>query len=80
VLWKFQVDSGIVSQPTTFLGPNGKQYVAVLSGVGGWPGAIVANDLKPETDATSAHGFGYAMRELPKYTSKGGTLYIFALP
>ncbi len=79
-LWKFQVDSGIVSQPTTFLGPDGKQYVAVLSGVGGWPGSIVSNDLKPPTDTTTAHGFGYAMRDLPKYTAKGGTLYVFALP
>ncbi len=46
-LWKFKVDSGIVSQPITYLGPDGKQYVAVISGVGGWPGNVVANDLRP---------------------------------
>jgi PQQ-dependent dehydrogenase (methanol/ethanol family) len=79
-LWKFKVDSGIVSQPITYLGPDGKQYVAVLSGVGGWPGNVVANDLEPEMDQTALHGFGYAMRELPKYTAKGGTLYVFCLP
>jgi PQQ-dependent dehydrogenase (methanol/ethanol family) len=79
-LWKFKVDSGIVSQPITYRGPDGRQYVAVLSGVGGWPGAVVSHDLKPETDATSAHGFGNAMKDLPKYTSKGGTLYVFSLP
>ncbi|MFT3789337.1 MAG: PQQ-dependent dehydrogenase, methanol/ethanol family [Tepidisphaeraceae bacterium] len=78
-LWKFHVDSGIVSQPITYAGPDGKQYVAVLSGVGGWPGAIVVRDLKPE-DPSSAHGFGNAMRELPNYTSRGSTLYVFALP
>jgi PQQ-dependent dehydrogenase (methanol/ethanol family) len=79
-LWKFRVDSGIVSQPVTYLGPDGRQYVAVLSGVGGWPGSVVSNDLKPEKDATAAHGFGNAMKELPKFTAKGGTLYVFSLP
>jgi PQQ-dependent dehydrogenase (methanol/ethanol family) len=79
-LWKFRVDSGIVGQPITYLGPDGKQYVAVTAGVGGWPGAVVSNDLKPELDETSAHGFGNAMKDLGKYTSKGGTLYVFSLP
>jgi len=79
VLWKFQVDSGIVGQPITFLGPDGKQRVAVLSGVGGWPGVVVSNDLDP-SDPISGHGFGNTMRELPKYTGKGGRLYIFKLP
>jgi lanthanide-dependent methanol dehydrogenase len=78
-LWKFKVDSGIVGQPITFLGPDRKQYVAIMSGVGGWPGKVVSQDLKPD-DPTSAHGFGNAMRELPKYTSKGGTLFVFGLP
>jgi PQQ-dependent dehydrogenase (methanol/ethanol family) len=80
VLWKFQVDSGMVGQPIAFLGPDKKQYVSIIAGVGGWPGAIVANNLKPDTDQTTAHGFGYAMRELPKYTPTGGTVYVFALP
>jgi PQQ-dependent dehydrogenase (methanol/ethanol family) len=80
VLWKFKVDSGIVSQPITYLGPDGKQCVAVLSGVGGWPGSIVSHDLNPGKDASAGHGFGNAMKDLPKYTSKGGTLYIFSLP
>jgi PQQ-dependent dehydrogenase (methanol/ethanol family) len=79
-LWKFRVESGIVGQPITYLGPDGKQYVAVIAGVGGWPGSVVSNDLKPELDETSAHGFGYAMRDLPKVTAKGGTLYVFSLP
>jgi PQQ-dependent dehydrogenase (methanol/ethanol family) len=78
-LWRFKVDSGIVGQPITYLGPDGKQYVAILSGVGGWAGALVANDLDPH-DPISAHGFGNAMKELPKYTAKGGALYVFSLP
>src|ERR1043166_10132491 len=33
-LWQFRVGSGIVGQPITYRSPDGKQYVAILSGVG----------------------------------------------
>ena len=78
-LWQFKVGSGIISQPITYKGPDGKQYVAVLSGVGGWAGAIVAGTLNAD-DGTGALGFLNAMADLPKYTTKGGMLYVFALP
>ena len=35
VLWSQKLASGITSQPMTFLGPDGRQYVAVVAGVGG---------------------------------------------
>ena len=79
VLWQFKVDSGIIGQPITYRGPDGKQYVAILSGVGGWSGAIVSGDLDPR-DGTAALGFVNAMTDLPQYTNKGGTLYVFSLP
>ena len=79
LLWQMKTGSGIVGQPITYRGPDGKQYVAVLSGVGGWSGAIVANNLDPG-DATAALGFVNAMTDLPSATTKGGTLYIFGLP
>jgi lanthanide-dependent methanol dehydrogenase len=78
-LWQFKTGSGIVGQPISYLGPDGKQYVAVLSGVGGWSGAIVAGDLDSR-DATAALGFVNAMTDLPQATTKGGMLYIFGLP
>jgi PQQ-dependent dehydrogenase (methanol/ethanol family) len=78
-LWKFKVGSGIIGQPVTYRGPDGKQYVAILSGVGGWSGVIVSNGLNP-SDGTGALGFVNAMTDLPKYTTKGGMLYVFALP
>jgi glucose dehydrogenase len=77
-LWKFKTGSGIIGQPTTFKLADGKQYVAVLSGVGGWAGAIVAGDLDPR-DPSAALGFVGAMKDLPQYTGKGGTLYVFSL-
>ncbi|WP_445502713.1 methanol/ethanol family PQQ-dependent dehydrogenase [Microvirga sp. G4-2] len=79
VLWQFKTSSGIIGQPTTYRGPDGKQYVAILSGVGGWSGAIVSGDLDPR-DGSAALGFVNAMRELKNVTTKGGTLYVFKLP
>lgn len=79
VLWQFQTGSGIIGQPTTYRGPDGRQYVAILSGVGGWAGAIVSGDLDP-ADRTAAKGFVNAVSELPDVTTKGGMLFVFALP
>ena len=78
-LWRYRTGSGIISQPITYRGPDGKQYVAVVSGVGGWAGAIVAGDLDAR-DSTAALGFAAAMTDLPQATTKGGTVYVFALP
>jgi PQQ-dependent dehydrogenase (methanol/ethanol family) len=77
-LWQFKTGSGIISQPITYRGPDGRQYVAVLDGVGGWPGGIVAGRLDPR-DSTAALGFVNAMKDLPRHTTKGGTLYVFVL-
>jgi lanthanide-dependent methanol dehydrogenase len=77
-VWKFKVGSGIIAPPMTYRGPDGKQYIAFLSGVGGWAGAIVAGDLDPR-DATAALGFANAMTDLKKATTRGGMLYVFSL-
>jgi lanthanide-dependent methanol dehydrogenase len=77
-LWEIKTSSGIIGQPVTYLGADGRQYVAILSGVGGWAGAIVSGGLDPR-DGTGALGFVNAMKDLPDYTTKGGTLYVFAL-
>jgi PQQ-dependent dehydrogenase (methanol/ethanol family) len=79
LLWQFKTGSGIVGQPISYRGPDGKQYVAVLSGVGGWAGSIVSADLDPR-DATAGKGFAAAMADLPQHTGKGGALYVFSLP
>ncbi|HEY6051991.1 MAG TPA: methanol/ethanol family PQQ-dependent dehydrogenase, partial [Thermoanaerobaculia bacterium] len=47
LLWQFKCGSGVIGQPVTYRGPDGKQYVAVLSGVGGWAGAVVSGNLDP---------------------------------
>jgi PQQ-dependent dehydrogenase (methanol/ethanol family) len=78
-LWQFKTGSGIVGQPVTYRGPDGKQYVAILSGVGGWAGAVVAGDLDTR-DGGAALGFANVMGDLKQRTAKGGMLYVFALP
>jgi glucose dehydrogenase len=79
LLWRFKTSSGIIGQPISYRGPDGRQYIAVLSGVGGWAGAIVSGNLDPR-DPTSALGMVGAMADLKQKTTAGGTLYVFALP
>jgi lanthanide-dependent methanol dehydrogenase len=78
LLWQFKVGSGIIGQPIAYKGPDGHEYVAVLSGVGGWPGAIVTADLDVR-DATAANGWGGALGDLKSATTRGGMLYVFSL-
>jgi PQQ-dependent dehydrogenase (methanol/ethanol family) len=78
-LWQFKTSSGVIGQPVSYRGPDGKQYVAVFAGVGGWAGTIVSGPADPR-DGTAALGFVNAMRDLPLQTKAGGTLYVFALP
>jgi PQQ-dependent dehydrogenase (methanol/ethanol family) len=77
-LWQFKTGSGIIGQPISYRGPDGHQYVAILSGVGGWAGAIVAGNLDWR-DSSAALGFVNAMKDLPDKTTKGGMLYVFGL-
>jgi lanthanide-dependent methanol dehydrogenase len=62
-----------------YRGPDGHEYVAILSGIGGWAGGIVSGGLDSR-DPTAALGFVGAMKDLPSVTTKGGMLYVFKLP
>jgi PQQ-dependent dehydrogenase (methanol/ethanol family) len=75
-LYKFKTPSGIIGNVTTYE-QGGRQYVAVLSGVGGWAGIGLAAGLTDPTAGLGAVG-GYAA--LSNYTALGGTLTVFALP
>jgi len=75
-LYKFKTPSGIIGNVTTYE-HNGKQYIAVLSGVGGWAGIGLAAGLTDPTAGLGAVG-GYAA--LKNYTALGGQLTVFALP
>lgn len=79
VVWKFRGGSGFIGQPITYRGNDGRQYVAILSGVGGWPGAVANAELDPRA-RNGALGFVGAMQDLPSYTKGGSSLLVFALP
>jgi lanthanide-dependent methanol dehydrogenase len=75
-LYKFKTPSGIIGNVMTYEN-RGKQYVAILSGVGGWAGIGLAAGLTDPQAGLGAVG-GYA--GLRDYTSLGGQLTVFALP
>ncbi len=75
-LWKFQTGSGIVGNPITYLGPDGKQYVAVYSGVGGWMGAVAFPTVSAD-DPYAGLGVVGAMAPIKQYSGPGNMLYVF---
>jgi len=75
-LWKFKLPSGIIGNVFTYE-YGGKQYVGVYSGIGGWAGIGMAAGLTESTAGLGAVG-GY--KDLSRYTTLGGTLFVFALP
>lgn len=74
-LYRFKTPSGIIGNVNTYT-HNGKQYIAVLSGVGGWAGIGMAAGLAKDTDGLGAVG---AYKSLSSYTQLGGVLTVFGL-
>jgi lanthanide-dependent methanol dehydrogenase len=75
-LYKFKTASGIIGNVMSYE-HGGRQYVAVLSGVGGWAGIGLAAGLTDPHAGLGAVG-GYAA--LSDYTNLGGQLTVFAVP
>ena len=75
VLYKFHAPSGIIGNPITYM-HDGKQYVAVLTGVGGWAAIGLAEGLSKGSEGLGAVGL---TRTLSDYTNLGGTLVVFSL-
>ena len=76
-LWKFQVGSGVIGNPFTY-SHKGKQYVGVMSGIGGWAGIAINLGLTEDADGAGAAG---AYRELTKWNAApgGGAVNVFSL-
>ena len=77
VLWQFKTASGIIGDPITFTGPDGKQYVAIYSGIGGWMGAAAFPSISTD-DPYAALGAVGAMRKIKAATAPGDLLYVFS--
>jgi lanthanide-dependent methanol dehydrogenase len=78
LLWEFKTPSGIIGNPMTYVGPDGKQYVAVLSGIGGWAGIGVAAGIGAE-DPTAGLGALGAFGDAGSFSTQGGVLTVFSL-
>jgi lanthanide-dependent methanol dehydrogenase len=77
LLTKFKVGSGVVGNPMTYRGPDGRQYVAVYAGLGGdW--ALLTGDTRSDdpTDVRPAADF---LKDIARHTSQGGIIWIFGL-
>jgi PQQ-dependent dehydrogenase (methanol/ethanol family) len=75
VLYKFKAPSGIIGNPISYM-HKGKQYVAVLTGVGGWAAIGLAEGLTKGTEGLGAVGLTTTLAD---YTNLGGTLMVFSL-
>ncbi len=75
LLYSFKTPSGIIGNVNTFE-HDGKQYIAVLSGVGGWAGIGMAAGLTEDNAGLGAVG---AYKSLSNYTQLGGVLTVFGL-
>ncbi|MCK5829753.1 MAG: methanol/ethanol family PQQ-dependent dehydrogenase [Methylococcales bacterium] len=80
-LYRFKTPSGIIGNVNTW-SYKGKQYVGVLSGIGGWAGIGIAAGLDSGEDDSNSEGLGAvgAYRSLSSFTKLGGTFTVFALP
>jgi PQQ-dependent dehydrogenase (methanol/ethanol family) len=75
VLWQMKMPSGVVGNPIAYT-HDGHEYIAVLTGVGGWGAIGMTNNL---TKATAGLGAVNATAALPEFTNLGGTLMVFSL-
>jgi glucose dehydrogenase len=77
LLSKFKVGSGIVGNPITYRGPDGKQYVAVYAGIGGdW--FLLAGDVRSD-DPADVRPPSDPYKDIGRHTSQGGIVWIFGL-
>ncbi len=77
VLWKFKVGSGVVGNPISFRGPDGKQYVAVYAGFGGdW--FLLSGDVRSDDPADVRPPASF-MPDIARHTSQGGIVWVFGL-
>jgi glucose dehydrogenase len=78
LLYQFKTGSGIVGNPMTYRGPDGKQYVAVYTGIGGDMGLLIAGDVAANLPY-DVRERGSTLPDLARWTSWGGMLFVFSL-
>jgi len=75
VVFQTQLESGIIGNPMAFVGADGKQRIAIYSGVGGWAGGIRLS----VDDPTAGFGVTGALPDIAMFTPAGGSVHVFRL-
>jgi len=74
-LYQFKTPSGIIGNTIAYM-YKGKEYLAVLTGVGGWAAIGLAEGLTKGTEGLGAVGLTTSLAD---YTNLGGTLMVFTV-
>jgi PQQ-dependent dehydrogenase (methanol/ethanol family) len=77
ILWQAKTGSGIIGDPITFTGPDGKQYFAIYSGIGGWMGSAAFRDSSTDDPYAGLGAYG-TMPNIKNITSPGAALYVYS--
>ena len=81
VLWSFKMPSGVIGDPISFGGVGGRQFIGVISGIGGWAGIGLGQAMPiPSQPRPGEHLLGSSYEILnasyhtgSKVTAVGGT-------
>lgn len=79
LLWKHKAPSGIIGNFNSWA-HKGKQYVGVLSGIGGWAGAVVSIEGLAAAPGEAALGAVGGYRKLLNSSRNAGILMVYSLP
>ncbi len=79
LLWKLHAGSGIVGNPIAYLGPDGKEYIALYSGIGGDMGLLLSGDTRSDDPNDLRAPPTSFMPDLARHTSWGGGVWVFGL-
>ena len=77
-LYRFKTPSGIIGNVSTWVF-EGKQYIGVLSGLGGWAGIGMVTEVDTDVEGCGM-GACKAYKGLDKQTALGGVFSVFTLP
>ncbi len=72
-LWQFKLPSGVVGSPIAFRGKDGREFLAVVAGIGGWIDGAFGRGTDP-------FGARPALGPLSDIVAHGGVLMVFGLP
>lgn len=77
--WTAKTPAGVASEPTTFVGADGRQFIAVVAGTGRLHG-MSRKEALDSRDPSAGFGLAGLVSLLPADDDPSGTLLVFGLP